>query len=79
MRVLLHESGESGHRAVYRDYYEAACRSGGADVQVYSGPPFNGLFGFNQDQQGGIGSRNCRGAWHASTLMQFAQCNDSNR
>ena len=51
MRVLLYETGKSGHRAVYRSYYETACRSAGVDAQVYSGPPFNGLFGFSQHLQ----------------------------
>jgi hypothetical protein len=47
MRVLLYETGKSGHRGVYRHYYEAALRSAGVDVVVHSGPPFEGLFGFN--------------------------------
>lgn len=51
MRALLYETEESGHRALYRGYYETALRSVGVDVHVHSAPPFKGLFGFNQHLQ----------------------------
>lgn len=51
MRALLYETGERGHRALYRSYYETALRSVGVDVHVHSAPPFKELFCFNQHLQ----------------------------
>jgi glycosyltransferase involved in cell wall biosynthesis len=51
MRVLLYETGQSGHRGVYRNYYETGLCSAGVDVVVHSAPPSSGLFGFNTHLQ----------------------------
>jgi glycosyltransferase involved in cell wall biosynthesis len=51
MRVLLYETGESGHRGVYRGYYATALHSASVDVVVHSEPSFTGLFGFNAHLQ----------------------------
>lgn len=51
MKVLLYETGEIGHRAVYRDRYKSALEQTGVEVIAYHYPPYEQRHGFNRHLQ----------------------------
>lgn len=59
MRVLLYETGQIGHRPVYREYYKSALKQVGVSVEVHCEPDYKSLFGFNQYLQALAAEREC--------------------
>jgi glycosyltransferase involved in cell wall biosynthesis len=47
MKVLLYETGNIGHRPVYRQYYKSALEQVGVEVELHCEPDYKKLFGFN--------------------------------
>lgn len=59
MRVLLFETGQIGHRPVYRNYYKSGLEQLGVDAILHNEPEYSRLFGFNQYLQDKAAQQKC--------------------
>jgi glycosyltransferase involved in cell wall biosynthesis len=51
MKVLLYETGQSGHRPLYRNYYKHALEQSGVTVEIQSKSDYGRYLGFNEHLQ----------------------------
>ena len=59
MRVLIYETGQIGHRPIYRNYYKSALEQCGVTVEMHTTPVYARHFGFNQYLQSVAEKRGC--------------------
>jgi glycosyltransferase involved in cell wall biosynthesis len=59
MKVLLYETGNIGHRPVYRQYYKSALEQSGVIVDLHNEPDYTSLFCFNNYLQKIAAERRC--------------------